>query len=118
MAKNLIHIKLERSEAIQSKRDVLKSEMDLLKMIKILKRYHSFRGEELQTKIKLHRKLAETKTNMSKLQKILPKMQIPEILKDDEEVEKKPKPKKRDEPYDESIELELQNIQNKLRKLH
>ncbi len=117
MGKNLIHIKLEQSEAIKSKKDILESEVNLLKIIKILKRYNSFRSEELKTKVKLHRKLVEIRTILSKLQKILPKIEIPEILKDNEEFKEKSESKKIEEPYDEEIEHQLQEIQNKLRNL-
>ena len=39
---NLIHVKLEYGEALQSKKDVLSSEMNLLRIAGIIKKYRIF----------------------------------------------------------------------------
>lgn len=116
---NLIHIRLKHEEALQSKKDLLTSEMDLLKITKRIKQYRTLRTEELQTKLKLHRKIGEMLTSMKKLQKILPLIKIPKLLKNGEEFteheEIKAKIKQKHE-YDD-IEIQLQEIQGKLKGL-
>ena len=51
---NLINVKLEYGEALQSKKDILTSEMNLLRIAKALKNYHILRTKELKSKSKLH----------------------------------------------------------------
>jgi hypothetical protein len=115
---NPIHIKLEYVEAVKSKKDILSSEMNLLRILKIIKRYHSLRIEELKIKTKLHRKIKETITNIKKIETSVPKIKIPEILKKDEEGEIKINPKiKSKTNYKNDIEEELLKIQKKLNSL-
>jgi hypothetical protein len=115
-SKNLIHIKFEYWEAVQSKKDLLSSEMSLLRIGRKINKYHSFRNKELKLKVKLHKKVKEIKTSLNKLHTILPKIKIPEILQDEETGElKTEEPKK--EIYNKDIENQLKNIQNKLRSL-
>ena len=114
-----IHIKLEYNEALQSKKDVLNSELGLLKIAKAMKKYQILRSDELKTKLRLHRKLKELKTNITKLQQVLPKVKIPEILegKREKEEEKIIKPKIEKRAHDNSLELQLQEIQERLKQL-
>jgi len=115
---NLIHIKFELGEAIESKRDLLSSEAGLLKISKTINCYRSLRLEELKFKLKLLRKIKEIKTKINNLQKILPKGKIPEILKEKEQDELEIKIKKtKATKYDKELESQLQNIQEKLRAL-
>lgn len=121
MKNELIHVKFGHEEARQSQKDVLSLEMNLLKILKVIKKYHPIRSEELKTKLKLHRKLKEVITNMGRLQTTLPKLKIPEILKKEHEEDKKlhePKIKEiKKEKYDEGLESQLQEIQDRLNKL-
>jgi len=118
----VIHIKLEHNEALESKKDILNSEIGLLNIVKSIKRFQDLRSEELKTKIKANKKLKELKTNIGKLQQTLPKIKIPEILeekREDEEDDKEEmkKPKIKEKIYDSSLENQLQEIQEKLRQL-
>ena len=54
--------------------------------------------------------------NLSKLETTLPKIKIPEILKEHEK-EEKIEIKIKENQYDETLEKELQDIQNQLSKL-
>jgi len=115
---NLIYVKFEHDEAIQSKKDILSSEMGLIKIVKIMKRYHLLRMEELKLKLKLYRRLKEINKDVKKLQATLPRVEIPKILKKEGEEE----PKKVEKPqkvqvYEDSLEVQLQEIQNKLKSL-
>ena len=119
-SEKLIHIKLNSSEALQAKRDVLSTERELLEIAKTIKRYQSLRIEELKLKLRLHRKLKELLTNIRNLQKTLPKIEIPKIIKEiyepTEEVEKTIQ-KARAIKTDADLEAQLKDIQEKLKEL-
>ncbi len=118
-SENLIHVKLEYEEALQSKKDLLSSEIGLLNVAKEIKKYQILRSDELGIKLRLHRKIKELKTNLIKLQQILPKIKIPEILsggrEEFESETKKPEVEKR--AHDSSLEAQLKEIQERLRQL-
>ena len=119
---NLIHIKLEHMEALQSKKDILSSEMNLLRILQIIKKHHELRSKELQLKLKLKKKTKEMISNIKKLQKILPELEIPNILqKEGNEIkveEEETKIKEIEEsPYDKNLELQLFDIQEKLKSI-
>ena len=115
----IIHVKLEHDEALQSKRDVLGSELGILRIAKTIKKHQILRSDELKEKLRLHRKLKELKTNIGKLQQVLPKIKIPDILSRGEEFPEehivKSKVEKR--AHDSSLESQLQEIQARLKEL-
>jgi hypothetical protein len=119
-----IHIKLDYSEALQAKKDVLGSELGLLKIARAIKNHQVLRSDELKMKLRLHRKLKELKTTITKLQQVLPKVKIPEILEDKEDKEEKKEDKKqtarkraKERAHDISLEVQLQEIQERLKQL-
>lgn len=118
---NLIHIRLNHREAVASKIDVLSTQMNLIRMLKTMKAYHKLRSEEFKTKEKILRKLRELDKGVHKLELLLPKIHIPKILQHGkeeikEEVHEKVKSKKKD-PRDLDLEMQLKEIQDKLKKL-
>ena len=116
-SENFIHIKFEYDSALESKKDILASEIDLLKISQRLKNYQKSRLLELDTKTKVEKKLRALKLDMGKLQVLLPKIKIPSILKPEgvkEEPVHKKVIKKTGKP---SIESELEEIQRKLSSL-
>ena len=119
-SENLIHLKLEYREALQLKRDMLSAEMNLLKTAKTIRSYGYFRLEELELKLMLYKKIREVKINIGKLQRILPKLKVPEILRREKETETsgihKLETKKRTYRSD-NLESQLQEIQNRLNEL-
>ncbi len=120
MAKeSVIHIKFDNEEAVAAKRDILTSQINLLKIAKIIKGYNFYRLKELELKVILSKKMKELKTNMTKLQKVLPTLKVPDILKKGkiEEPEEKYKEEKREKSYDRSLEGQLQEIQRRLERL-
>jgi len=117
---NLIHIKLEQGEAIQRKKDILSSEIGLLKTISSIRRYQLLRSQELNLKLILYKKIKIVLTNIRKLKKTLPQMKIPAILKRSEGKKEAlittPIIKRREiAPND--IEAQLKEIQDKLKEL-
>lgn len=114
-SENLIHVKLEYPEAVQSKRDILETQRDLLRILKTLKKFHLIRIEELKFKAKLAKKIKELKSNISKLHQVLPKVQVPEILHHEEK--EKTELKIKEDYHDTDLESQLEEIQNRLRSL-
>ena len=115
---SLIHVKIDYSDAIQSKKDLLSSEREFIRIIKIMKRYGTLRKEEMNTKLRLQRKMKDLKINLGKLHDLLPKIKIPEILKKGdffEEKETVSKEKKESNAPD--LESQLREIQDRLRRL-
>ena len=116
---NLIHIKLERREALESKRDVLASQITLLKLLKRINMYRVHRAREFELKLTLSKKIKELKTNLGSLQRALPMLKIPRLLNKniDADFEEKKVLKKGMAIKDLSIEGQLQEIQRKLDEL-
>lgn len=133
---NLIHVRLDYDEAMESRRDLLNTETNLIQIAQATRRYRILRLKELGLKIELFKKIKDFKTNIGKLKILLPKIQIPKILKKHEEemhfqeeaeVEKKKEkkkktkqktqPKKEKKPPADDLELQLKEIQDKLGKL-
>jgi len=116
---NLIHVRLEYEEAVESKKNVLSSEMNLIRIMRIIKEYHSLRLNELKLKSSLYRKLKEIKKDIKSLQLILPKLELPQILKKEQPEIKEPEKEiiPKEKKYDTSLESELKEIQEKLKAL-
>src|SRR3989339_61856 len=114
---NLIHIKFEPDEAIIAKKDFLITEMNLLKIAKVIQRYKQLRIQELKIKIRLQKNFTEIHQDINRLKRILPKIEIPKILQKEEPqppkeiVETKEIVKKK---YSDDIERQLEEIQKKL----
>lgn len=116
-SENPIYIKFDYQEALQSKRDILTSQMDLLKTARTINSYKTYRSEELGLKSKFLKSLKELKTSLGRLQRILPKPRIPEILKREDYIGKEQKKVSEIKPHDVSLEEQLQEIQRKLNEL-
>ena len=124
---NLIHLRVGYERALESKKDILMSEVNLLEIAKRIKNYHTLRKKELDLKAKLHRKTKEIDTSIKKLQNILPKIVMPKILKKEPELEeisapekkalkeKIVKKKKEEKKEDDSLEAQLKAIKEKLK---
>lgn len=115
---NLIHIKLEYEEGVDAKRDILTFEKDLLHFLKRMKNYHKYRSEELKYKIKTYNKIKELRSSLNKLNVTFPKIEIPEILskgREEYRVEKKTKLIGSEKDLD--LDMQLQEIQDRLRDL-
>ena len=118
MKNNLVHVKVEHSEAIQSKKDLLSLELELIRVIKIIKRYKQLRTKELRLKNKLKRVTGQTLTSIKIIEKDLPKIKLKEISHENEQIKEKPKEEenKRRKNRD-HLEREIEQIQKKLRVL-
>lgn len=123
---NLIHIKLDYETALESKKDLLSSEMGILRISKVLKKYWEFRSLELSLKEKALKEVKEIKQDISKIHKIMPDLKIPKILQKEHEKElhlgnlkqRKAVQEKVKQKIDETdLEAQLREIKEKLRVL-
>lgn len=131
----LIHIKFEHSAGVQSKRDLLSTEIDLIKINKRIQRYQELRMKELDIKLQIDRKMKAFKLNMGRLQNLMPELKIPEILeKAHKKLEKERKAGRSTKPVEKKVKVvekapstseeapseldaQLMEIQNRLRSL-
>ncbi len=112
-----LHLRLNGTEAKNAKKDLLSSQINTLRILQHIKNYKKLRLEELRKKEKIAIKLKSINSDIRKLQKLLPKLNIPDILKDRETDEpEKPKINPAIKKYS-SIEEELRKIQKKLKEL-
>lgn len=111
---NLVHIKFEYSEALESKKDLLSLELELIKIIKIIKEYKSMRIKELRLKKQLKGKTSSTITNTKRIQESLPKIKLHHIKRDSIRFAEE---RREMDTHDLVLENELQQIQEKLRAL-
>jgi len=118
---NPVYLRLRYPEAIESKKDLLFMESSLLTVLKIIKRYNLWRTEELRIKSELYKALKELNATVKKTKSVFPFLEIPEsvrrreLIKIEQIEEKETKPVK--EIFDENLESQLRNIQERLRSL-
>jgi hypothetical protein len=112
---NLIHIKLNYEEAFRTKKNLLSSQMYLLKLLRNIENYKFLKTKEFQQKQIILKKIKEVKTGIRLLEKILPKAKIPKSLKKDREEFQEESFKMRSR--DRSIEDQLSEIKMKLDNL-
>jgi len=124
MAETPVHIKMDYNEAVSSKKDMLISQMNLLKVRTTLRRYRILRGKELREKERLKKNMSDALLLIKKLQDSIPKSHVPKIHKlkktDNVQIETyTPKDKKMEAEqlvYD-NLEAELKEIQERLKAL-
>jgi len=114
-SENLIHIKLNYGEAFSTKKNLLSSQMYILKLLKNVENYKFLKEKEFQYKERIVKKIKETKINIRALERILPKAKIPKSLKKEGEEFQKRNSKLK--ARDKSIESQLSEIKRKLDNL-
>jgi hypothetical protein len=107
------YIRFSGVEAISIQKSLLNAELELLRSSKNLNQYKTFRHEEHTLKIKAKSSLDVLKEQIKILDKILPKSDIPKLVKP-----KSPEAQHIEEiPSDGSLDSELQAIQRRLAQL-
>ena len=119
---DLIHIQLDYGSAMQSKKETLSSEINLLNIKKNMRTYHFLRKDEVKTKLKVYRKIKELMILLNRLQKNLPEIDIPRNLTrtktENENYEKEiPIEKTRENQHNRDLEAQLIEIQERLRAM-
>jgi len=112
---NPVYIQLGYDESIESKKDFLSSELFLLNIIKIIKRYNSLRMQELDIKSQMYKAVRDLDASIRKMKSAFPFIKIPEKTRR-EEIMKIEAPIRR-ENFDENLESQLRNIQDKLKSM-
>ncbi|HTZ42056.1 MAG TPA: hypothetical protein VMC07_02510 [Candidatus Omnitrophota bacterium] len=112
---SFIHVKLEHEEVLNSKRDILASEMDILNIMKSMNRYVSLRERELDLKSQFYKEIKKIIINLKLLETSFPPVRIPKVLElpvSKQSVQKKILPK-----TDEGLEEQLRDIQRRLKSI-
>ncbi|MDP3881406.1 MAG: hypothetical protein Q8Q31_00825 [Nanoarchaeota archaeon] len=107
------YIRLSRPENIYGERNLLKAQMEILKLIKAFEEYKRLRKEEFTLKILLKTKIEETKNNIKLLESLLPKADKKMFMPSEQ-----PKANIRSIKKRLSLEQEIQAIKKKLEALH
>jgi len=113
--KNPVYIRLEYDESIESKKDVLSSEVLLLNLVKSIKNYHSIRLEELKIKAGIYKAVKGLNLTIKKTKSSFPFLKIPEKVKRENINGKEIKVPK--EKIDRDLDSEVRQIQERLRNL-
>ncbi len=111
---NPVYVKLEYYESVVSKRDLLSSEKSLLNIIKIVKRYHAIKLEQLKMRSGIHKAIKELDLLVKKTKSTFPFFNLPELTKREGLIKEM---NISEENSEEDIELELREIQKKLDEL-
>jgi hypothetical protein len=110
-----IYVQLEYNEALNSKKEILSSEISLLNLIKIMQRYNSLRLEELKVKSKIRTATKMLGAKAREVQSSFPFLTLSKEMGKFNLNEKKSGEVR--QKFDESIETQLKEIQNKLRAI-
>ncbi len=107
-----VYVQLSPEEFAKSKRDILSYQLELLNIIKAMKRYSLLREAEISMKIKLQSMLREVGENLRKIKSNLPEVEEPHL-------KQKNKPIKTPsiEYYDHDLESQLESIRRKLEEI-
>lgn len=122
-----IHLRLDYGEAIFLRKEVLTSEMELIFILKAINKYAELRKQEISLKTNFYKILKKLSTNIKKMEKTLPELELPKILKTSQKqkevferrLEKLPevKPLSKKSKSDEALEQQLLEIQRKIQSL-
>ncbi len=117
--KTIIHIKLDQAEALDSKRALLSTQLNSIKLVKIMKRYWLLRSQECSIKQQTEIRIKTLKKFLSQILQQLPEPEIPEILKKGREkhVWQRDQEEFEEDEQDRQLEKELKEIQEKLAAL-
>lgn len=103
------HVRIDYEEAIDSKKNLLSSEIGLLHVTKRISSYRALRRKENALRMKLKSSIGLLKTRFSLIESTFPEDSIkPEIKRKTSQKEQVEKP---------SLEQELKDIQRKLERL-
>ena len=113
-SKNVMHVKLEFVEAIENKKQILSLEFRILQMLNAIKQYYELRGLELKNKQKINATIKKASINLTKLKRIIPKIETPKkiITKENAMHKITPQTNKKSD-----IEIQIQEIQERLKSI-
>ena len=112
---NPVYCKLSYSEALDSKKEILSSQIHLLKILRIIKRYKLLKNEEFKIKSKIYKNIKEVESQLNKTRSLFPFIKLSKKLKRQnlQKIEKIEKISK----FNDDLEGELEEIQRRLKEL-
>jgi len=110
-----VYVQVGYNESLESKKEVLSSELALINLVKIIKRYKELRKEELKIKININKSVKELKIKSKEMQTVFPFLKVP--LKVGSINLEERKEKKIRENTEEVLEKELMQIQQRLKEI-
>jgi len=111
---NSVYIQLSQNEAANSQRDILSYQMELIKMVKSIKKYELLKECEMRVKIELKKIIKDFNEDMRNLESNFPKV---DKYSKKEKNQAIPEKKVEIEYYDESLETQLEQIRRKLEEI-
>ena len=105
-----LHIRLEFNEALAEKKNLLHTEMHLLNLVGVMRKYSELRNNESIKRVAIKNKLRLALSNINSFKKIVPKVHE----KKEEEIRIR---EMIEQPKTHSLEQELREIQKKLEKM-
>lgn len=115
---SLIHLRFGYSEAMNAKKDILSSQLNVLKIVQSINNYKKLKEEELKKNEKISLKIKSAKSDLTKLHRLLPKLKIPKILeKKEEKIKTDIEEKQTKVTRYGTVEDQLRQIQEKLKNL-
>ena len=111
------YIGLDYEEAVNAKKQILASEIDLLNIIKSINSYRLLRKKELETKTKLKAAIYNLKTKISLAQSTFPEKEKTKIKQKEKHFKEEIKQKSEKIENKTDFQKELEEIQKKLSKL-
>jgi hypothetical protein len=115
--KNNLHVRLDYSESLEGKKQLLSSEMNILRLLKSIKNYIKFRRRELILKTRIRKELSSLRININNLLQQFPKKIGDEEIRIKKRTGRKTKTEQ-EKKHMEDIESQLQDIQSKLNGLN
>lgn len=112
---NPVYCRLDYSESLNSKKKILFSQIHLLKLLKIVKRYKLLKNEEYKIKLKIHKNIKEIEILLNKTRSLFPFVKLSKKIRRQsiqkvEGIEKVIK-------FNDDLEGELEEIQKRLKEL-
>jgi len=111
-----MHIKMEYDDAMSLKREILFSEVHFIKMLQKLQRFSELRAKEAFLREALIQFLHEMRSDITFFEKRLPKLK--EKPTPEKKAVQKEKQKLHKKRYDSALEIQLEEIKQKLDSLH
>lgn len=110
---NPVYFRFGYYESLESKKNLLSSEMSFLNIIKIARKYRALREEEIEIKGRIYKAIRELDAALKKTKNSFPFFKIPEKTKVEEVKKEMPTVKRDLDP----LEIELKKIQEKLKSI-
>jgi len=119
---NPLHIRMDFKEALESKRDILLSEANLVRIGKATRDYHKLRMIELKKKVSLHLMVRHLSTTIMQMEKVFPDVKIPRFMKEENHHQEGEsvfhfERHKADEKSTSDLDAQLREIQDRLNSI-